>query len=250
MSLCDRSPSQAQIDHLLGDFSSLLLLAWQPDGLWRSSARQLQQRLHQDLQHRDVSAFWIMRQLARQRPACVGMPVVFTCGLGSPLQDFLSQRSCFRPQWGISQAPQTWLDHQVYESQDELCFNWDAVQALFAPDVLCAMFDQYVALLERLAQDPLAWNLPLCELIMTPPPGSSAVQSVSDGQIARSRSVRSTSPSAPQSAPQSVVESPSQLAVPKPQHTMRRCGRTGHLGRGGRGRRNTRSGPGSSSFSE
>jgi yersiniabactin nonribosomal peptide synthetase len=115
-----------------------------------------------------VSALWVMRQLARQRPDSSGMPVVFTCALGLPQQEFLSSQSCFRPQWGISQAPQIWLDHQVYESQGELCFNWDAVQALFAPDVLCAMFDQYVALLERLTHDANAWELSLQELIVRP----------------------------------------------------------------------------------
>jgi len=166
LTLFERAPLHPQIDQVLGDFTSLLLLAWQPDGAWLGSARRLQQRLWQDLAHRDVSALWVMRQLAqRQQRAAVAMPVVFTSALGSRHERFLAQRSCFQPRWGISQTPQVWLDHQVYESEGELRLNWDAVQALFAPDTLCHMFDQYVALLERLAHDSAAWQLPLAELV-------------------------------------------------------------------------------------
>ncbi|MBB3212927.1 aryl carrier-like protein [Herbaspirillum sp. Sphag1AN] len=230
LSLCDRPQVDSQLNHLLGNFTSPLLLAWQPDGAWLSSACQLQRRLQQDLLHRDVSALWVMRQLARQHPDHGSMPVVFTCALGVPQQDFLSPRSCFRPQWGISQAPQIWLDHQVYESQGDLCFNWDAVQALFAPDVLCAMFDQYVALLERLAQDADAWQLSLQELIVPP--------SLPDHALALPPSALA----APEVALLDVA------AQQHSQYTLRRYGRTGHLGRGGRGRRHVRSCPGGNSL--
>ena len=166
LTLFERAPLHPQINQVLGDFTSLLLLAWHPDGVWLSSARRLQQRLWQDLAHRDVSALQVMRQLAqRQQRATVAMPVVFTSALGSTQERFLAQGSCFQPRWGISQTPQVWLDHQVYECEGELRFNWDAVQALFAPDTLCNMFDQYSALLERLAYDSAAWQLSLAELV-------------------------------------------------------------------------------------
>ncbi|WP_258007506.1 hypothetical protein, partial [Pseudomonas syringae] len=70
------------------------------------------------------------------------------------------------------QTPQVWLDHQVYESEGDLCLNWDAVEALFDPNVLRAMFDQYLALLERLAEDPQAWALPLAQLVTPGQPGA------------------------------------------------------------------------------
>ncbi len=166
LTLFDRQPVHPQIEQVLGDFTSLLLLAWQPAHDWLASAQRLQQRLWQDLAHRDVSALWVMRQLAqRHGRATAEMPVVFTSALGFDHDRFLAQASWLKPRWGISQTPQVWLDHQVYESEGELRFNWDAVEALFEPAHLHAMFAQYVALLERLATDASAWALPLDVLV-------------------------------------------------------------------------------------
>lgn len=96
------------------------------------SAQLLQQRLSQNLSHRDVSAIRVMRQLAqRQNVPAVSMPVVFTSALGFEQDNFLARRNLLKPVWGISQTPQVWLDHRVYESEGELRFNWDFVAALF-----------------------------------------------------------------------------------------------------------------------
>ena len=166
LTLFDRQPVHPQIEQVLGDFTSLLLLAWHPEHDWLGSAQRLQQRLRQDLAHRDVSALRVMRRLAhRDGRAAAAMPVVFTSALGFDRGRFLAHASWLKPRWGVSQTPQVWLDHQVYESEDELRFNWDAVEALFDPDQLHAMFDQYMVLLQRLATDPAAWTLPLDVLV-------------------------------------------------------------------------------------
>lgn len=166
LTLFDRQPLHPQIEQVLGDFTTLLLLAWQPVGNWRDSARRLQQRLRQDLLHRDVSAIQVMRQLAqRAGQASATMPIVFTSALGFERDRFLAHASWMKPRWGISQTPQIWLDHQVYESEGELHFNWDYVQELFEPAQARIMFDRYVALLQRLAEDEAAWGLPLDALV-------------------------------------------------------------------------------------
>ncbi|MDF0732207.1 amino acid adenylation domain-containing protein [Pseudomonas entomophila] len=166
LTLFDRQPLHPHIDQVLGDFTSLLLLAWHPAEQWLDSAQGLQQRLWRDLGHRSHSAIRVMRELAgRQGRAAAQMPVVFTSALGFDKGRFLAQSSWLKPVWGISQTPQTWLDHQVYESEGELCLNWDAVQALFDPAVLQAMFDQYTALLRQLAEHPEAWSQALDNLV-------------------------------------------------------------------------------------
>ncbi|CAE6702258.1 D-alanine--D-alanyl carrier protein ligase [Xanthomonas arboricola pv. corylina] len=166
LTLFDRRPLHPQIDSVLGDFTSLLLVAWQPVTDWRASAQRLQQRLRQDLVHRDVSAIRVMRELAQRRgQSAAAMPVVFTSAIGFAGDRFLAQAAALKPRRGISQTPQVWLDHQVYESEGELRFNWDAVEALFEPAQLAAMFDQYAALLRRLAGDPDAWDLALDVLV-------------------------------------------------------------------------------------
>ncbi|MEE4149491.1 amino acid adenylation domain-containing protein [Pseudomonas viridiflava] len=166
LTLFDRQPLHPHIDRVLGDFTSLLLLAWQPTGHWLSSAQRLQQRLWRDLAQRDHSAIKVMRELAgRHGMAAAQMPVVFTSALGFDKGRFMAQSSWLKPVWGISQTPQVWLDHQVYESEGDLCLNWDAVEALFAPQTLRGMFDQYVGLLQRLAAHPQDWALPLDQLV-------------------------------------------------------------------------------------
>lgn len=170
LTLFDRPAVHPHVERVLGDFTSLMLLAWTPDASWLATAQRLQEQLWQDLTHRDYGAIRVMRDIAREAgtPAAA-MPVVFTSALGFDGGRFLHHGSWLRPNWGISQTPQVWLDHQVYESDGDLCFNWDIVEALFAPADLRAMFAQYEALLRRLASNEnaalTAWQLPLDELV-------------------------------------------------------------------------------------
>ncbi|EHD21425.1 MULTISPECIES: non-ribosomal peptide synthetase [Brenneria] len=166
LTLFDRRPLHPQINQILGDFTSLMLLSWRPGESWLHSAQLLQQRLSQNLNHRDVSAIRVMRQLAqRQNVPAVPMPVVFTSALGFEQDNFLAQRNLLKPVWGISQTPQVWLDHQVYESEGELRFNWDFVAALFPAGQAERQFEQYCALLNRLSEDETCWRLPLAALV-------------------------------------------------------------------------------------
>ncbi|MCX8963169.1 amino acid adenylation domain-containing protein [Erwinia psidii] len=165
LTLFDRQPLHPQIEQVLGDFTTLLLLAWQPVSDWRGSAQRLQQRLRQDLLHRDVSAIQVMRQLAQRNGEAVAMPVVFTSALGFEQDRFLAESGWMKPTWGLSHTPQVWLDHQVYESEGELRFNWDYVDQLFAPQQIAEVFEQYVSLLRRLATDSHTWQLPLQALV-------------------------------------------------------------------------------------
>ncbi|WP_157160206.1 non-ribosomal peptide synthetase [Cupriavidus sp. BIS7] len=166
LTLFDRPPVHPHVERLLGDFTSLLLLAWTPGANWLDTAQRLQQQLWDDLPQRDYSAIRVMRDMARETGnAATTMPVVFTSALGFDGGRFLHHGSWLRPNWGISQTPQVWLDHQVYESDGDLCFNWDAVEALFPPGELAAMFDQYEALLRQLASSDAAWHLPLDTLV-------------------------------------------------------------------------------------
>lgn len=174
LTLFDRRPLHPQINQILGDFTSLMLLSWHPGESWLHSAQLLQQRLSQNLSHRDVSAIRVMRQLAqRQNVPAVSMPVVFTSALGFEQDNFLARRNLLKPVWGISQTPQVWLDHQVYESEGELRFNWDFVAALFPSGQVERQFEQYCALLNRMAEDESAWQRPLAALV---PPAEHAGQ--------------------------------------------------------------------------
>lgn len=101
LTLFDRRPLHPQINQITGDFTSLMLLSWHPGESWLQSARLLQQRLSESLNHRDVSAIRVMRQLARrQNVPAVPMPVVFTSALGFEQDNFLARRNLLKPVWG------------------------------------------------------------------------------------------------------------------------------------------------------
>ncbi|MEU8110579.1 condensation domain-containing protein, partial [Nonomuraea muscovyensis] len=155
LTLFDRREVHPDIDAVLGDFTSLLLVAYQPEpgDTWLANARRLQQQVVRDLERSEVSAIRVMRELARQTGSAeVTMPVVFTSTLGVTGEDGASTGRMFaEPVWGVSQTPQVWLDHQVVESGGGLLFNWDAVEELFAPGVLDGMFAAFARLLEWLS---------------------------------------------------------------------------------------------------
>ena len=57
----------------------------------------------------------------------------------------------------ITQTPQVWIDHTVFEVQGRLQFNWDSIDELFGEGLVAEMFAAYCPLLDRLA-DPAAWQ--------------------------------------------------------------------------------------------
>lgn len=154
VTLFDRQPVHPAINHVMGDFTSLLLLAChhEPGESWQHRARQLQQQLGDDLAHMDVSAVWVMRELSRQRGSTqTMMPVVFTSALGAQTAGY--PQADFPPSiWGVSQTPQVWIDHQVFERDGELHFNWDVVEALFPAGTIDEMFAAYGDLLRELSE--------------------------------------------------------------------------------------------------
>lgn len=161
VTLFDRQPCHPDINHIMGDFTALLLLACHhhPDESWQQRARRVQQQLGEDLAHSGVSAVWVMRELSRLRGMTpTWMPVVFTSALGAQTTDY--PPTPFPPTiWGVSQTPQVWIDHQVFERDGELHFNWDVVEALFPAGMIDDMFGAYCCLLEQLsAMDD--WNTP------------------------------------------------------------------------------------------
>ncbi|WP_244117369.1 non-ribosomal peptide synthetase/type I polyketide synthase [Burkholderia gladioli] len=176
LTLFNRPAVHPQIDALVGDFTSLVLLAFEGAGEASLSARAvaLQRQLWHDLEHMQVSAVRVLREAARRhrRLRTVAMPVVFTSGLGvaggagaadgagAPREDWLGEFV-----YGISQTPQVWLDHQVVERGGALVFNWDSVDALFPDGLLDEMFEAYRSLLLRLAHDDAAWHAPVARAL-------------------------------------------------------------------------------------
>jgi yersiniabactin nonribosomal peptide synthetase len=145
--LYDRASLHRDIDGVVGDFTSLLLLEVRPASRsFLEDATQLQQQMRTDMAHSSYSGIEVLRDLARSHPDWVTVaPVVFTSaiGLGELFSDEVRTR-LGQPAWNMSQTPQVWLDHQVTERDGGLYLNWDVVEELFPPAVLDAMFSAYV----------------------------------------------------------------------------------------------------------
>jgi amino acid adenylation domain-containing protein len=184
LTLFNRPPVHPQIDKLVGDFTSLTLLAVDAGlgGPFETRARAVQERLWQDLEHRAVSGVRVLRELARVQGRQVSLPVIFTSALGlqqdpadhrgeafsGPADAFPQDAGITsEPVWGVSQTPQVWIDHQVGEHDGELSFNWDVVEDLFPAGLIDAMWSAYRDLLRRLAEDEAAWTAERRRLLPT-----------------------------------------------------------------------------------
>jgi amino acid adenylation domain-containing protein len=159
----NRWPINTQINDIIGDFTSLLLLEINnstPDTFVARGMR-LQRQLWQDFEHRDVSGVRVLRELTRQQSGTqkASMPIVFTSTLAltaSEQEDFLAFQFG-EVVYSITQTPQVWLDHQVLEQGGALVFNWDAIEDLFPEGMLDDMFDAYCRFLRQLARSESAW---------------------------------------------------------------------------------------------
>src|SRR5574337_275785 len=160
VTLFDRDPGVSGIEHVIGDFTSLLLLECHADAtvsIWEQ-ARRLPRPLMTDLPHRAADAVWLQRELLRHhgRPAHAVFPVVFTSGLG--LVD-TSRGSSFELGafvFGLSQTPQTVLDFQMWEKAGSLLLSWDFVTQAIPPDVARHNLDTMVAAMLAAVTSPPA----------------------------------------------------------------------------------------------
>ncbi|MBP2472795.1 amino acid adenylation domain-containing protein [Crossiella equi] len=164
LTLFDHRDPHPGLPEMLGDFTSLALFAHEsrPERPWSATLRRVQRRLAQDLEHRDVSAEWVRRELTQRlgSPAAAAMPVIFTSALGlTPPAGH--EAAGFEEVWGLSQTPQAWLDHQVYESGGDLVLNWDAVEELFPEGLLDALATAGLDLVHHLAREAAHWERPL-----------------------------------------------------------------------------------------
>ena len=162
LALFNRLPLHSQVNDILGDFTSVTLLA--VDNSARESfidrAIRLQKQLWQDLEHRYFSGVSVTRELARRRGTTPSaMPIVFTSTLGfrSLGQETLTFSHFGELVYGISQASQAWMDIQVWEEKETLTFNWDVVEELFPEGAIADMFEAYCRFLKQLATSESTW---------------------------------------------------------------------------------------------
>ena len=232
LTLFNRLPLHPQVTNLLGDFTSLTLLEVDnsaPDS-FEARARRLQRQLWEDLEHRYVGGVRVQRELIRLHGGseAATVPVVFTSTLvqeawGGEKSLLLGEG---RHVYGVSQTPQVWLDHQVFEQDGRLILNWDALEELFSPGMLDDMLQAYQGLLLRLANEEETW------LAARP-------RVVPAAQLEQRAAVNATEDAVPRGLlhepfAAQAAQRPDQLAVVSPNHRLtydqlyRRSNQVGH----------------------
>jgi amino acid adenylation domain-containing protein len=160
LSTFHRLPLHPQVNKIVGDFTSLVVLAIDHSApTFEQRARRIQEQLWRDLEHSVYSGVRVLRELARQQgnPTAAVLPIVFTSLL---IQDTASpvQAPWQETLYCVSQTPQVWIDHQVLETHGCLVFHWQVIEALFPPGLIDAMFAAYCQLLHRLATTEEVWQ--------------------------------------------------------------------------------------------
>ncbi len=151
MTVLNRLPLHEKVMEIVGDFTSLSLLAVdsRAEGDFLSRTRKINGQLFADLDNRLFSGVEVMREIARQgKKSGISMPIVYTSAIGladsgTPLRgEFCG---------GISQTPQTFIDCQVMDGAFGLQINWDFREGVFPAGVLDAMFEIFEKRLHELA---------------------------------------------------------------------------------------------------
>lgn len=163
LALFNRLPMHEQVNQILGDFTSVTLLAVDRSQKepFRDRAEKIQSQLWRDLEHRYFSGVRVTREIARRRgEKPTAMPVIFTstlgfAGIGQETRTFSHFGELV---YGISQASQAWMDVQISEEKETLNFNWDVVEELFPEGLIQDMFDAYCRFLKDLAISDDLWK--------------------------------------------------------------------------------------------
>ncbi len=161
MPLFGREALHPDVDRLVGDFTSSLLLDIDLTGTSCAASRAhvVQDAMRTAAAHSNYPGLSVLRDLGRYRGVPVLAPVVFTSALGLGELFNADVTEVFgTPAWIISQGPQVSLDAQVTEFDGGTLVNWDVREDVFPSDVIDAMFAHHIDELLRLASADDAWN--------------------------------------------------------------------------------------------
>src|ERR671925_506244 len=162
LTLLNRLPLHPQVGELIGDFTSIELLAvgHDPHVSFARRAMALQAQLWQDLDHRLYSGIEVIRELGRSGGHESALfPIVFTSAVGLDGDaDADDGTGLGELVYGISQTPQVWIDCQVTERGGALSLNWDVREGVFPDGLVDDMFAAFEDLLRRLAIGDDAWD--------------------------------------------------------------------------------------------
>ena len=160
----NRLPLHPQLDQILGPFISTQIFTVEEE-MGRSFKELMnhnQQRLWSDLDHTSVSGIRALRELKERHKISrfLYLPVVFTSLLNNfETKESANGTSFFNHiSFMVTQTPQVYLDHQVFEQDGILKFSWDVAEDYFPPYVIREMFSDYCRTLDILSLEDSRWE--------------------------------------------------------------------------------------------
>lgn len=146
LTLFNRYPFHKDVDKLVGDFTSVLLLdvdCTRADN-YGDLCLQIQNTLAEIMEHKLYDGIQVIRDIARTKGMANQpvMPVVFTSMLFG--ENNTSHYAIGSQEYISTQTTQVYLDHQANDMDGNLNITWDYVENLFDKEVIQKMFEQYI----------------------------------------------------------------------------------------------------------
>ncbi|SMC63257.1 amino acid adenylation domain-containing protein [Fulvimarina manganoxydans] len=154
------------VERIVGEFSNVLLVAidTMQAATLADLARQVSGELLSAIEHSAYPGVAVMRDLSRRSGRMDVSPVVFTSGLGLSSGALFSDRVARvfgTLAYATSQGPQVALDAQIAETGAGLLINWDIRFDVLKRAPVEALFEDYCAMLRRIARAPAAVEEPI-----------------------------------------------------------------------------------------
>lgn len=161
ITLMKRDFSIPDMDKIIGDFTSVNVLEiLNKKELFIERARDIQDRLIEDLKHDLFSGVDVLRELGKKKGKNIVIPVIYTSTIGMEVEKKTQSTYLKNSEmiYGVSQTPQVWIDCQVFENDEMLQVNWDVRNGVFKEEIISSMFDAFRNTLEKLGEDEGLWN--------------------------------------------------------------------------------------------
>jgi bacitracin synthase 1 len=159
--LFNRYPFHKDVDKLVGNFTSVLLLEvdWDPGSTVMEAAVKMRETLMEAMEHRHYDGVEFMREISRYKNLFTQavMPVVFNSTIvegnrpdaddnDNPGGEGLEVKMRY------ARTSQVYLEGHAALRGNKLEVNWGYVEELYDPGVIAVMFDQYTRLIDALIE--------------------------------------------------------------------------------------------------
>ena len=160
----NRLPLHPQLSRIVAPFiaTNIFVVDGKAGRSLETLVKNNQKSLWNDLEHMSASGIKVLRELKSRRitSGSLYLPIVFTSLVNNFEAESSGDKENFFRQisFMVTQTPQVYLDHQVYEQDGKLMISWDVAKDYFAPGLIDEMFSDYCRVLKVLSTQDIPWT--------------------------------------------------------------------------------------------